>query len=76
MVEAGAVPEPLRGVQAEGEDEPLGHPGPDGVIGYLEVGLIERCPEQLSEQGSLVLAHRLYHGDVPPEPVQLRDDVR
>src|SRR3712207_6011242 len=52
VVEAGAVPEPLRGVQAEGEDEPLGHPGPDGVVGYLEVGLIERCRSNSPSRGA------------------------
>src|SRR5215217_2268229 len=48
----------------------------DGVVGDFEVGLFKRGLKQLSEQGSLVLAHRLYHGDVAAEPVQLRDDVR
>src|SRR5215217_1431562 len=35
VVEAGAVPEPLRSVQAEGEDHPLGGSGPDRVVDDL-----------------------------------------
>ena len=35
MVEAGAIPESLRGVQAEGVDDPLDRSGPYGVVGDL-----------------------------------------
>jgi hypothetical protein len=31
---------------------------------------------ELFEQGSLVLPHGFYHGDMAAEPVQIRDDLR
>src|SRR5215212_2660458 len=69
VVVAGAVPEPLRGVHPEREDHPLGDAGTDRVVADLQVRIVESRLEQISEQGRLVLAHRLDDGHVLAEPV-------
>src|SRR5215204_4124581 len=47
-VEADAVPVPLRGVQAVGEDHPLSYPRLDGVVGNLQMYPVERRRQQLA----------------------------